>query len=151
MSYTIDTKLTTPVAINAKDLNAFILKKKGADCPLANLGDTIITIGWMYSIDPLYILAHAIWESGWGTSQIAQKKFNLFGWGAFDDDPMNKAKTFRNFDHCILFVMSRIKIKYFDEGKDTLFLMGKDYASDIGWANGICSIMQGIDNFLKTK
>jgi len=151
MSYTIDTKLTVPVAVKPKDLNDFVRRKKGESCPLANLGDTIITIAWMYEIDPIYILAHAIWESAWGTSQIAQKKFNLFGWGAEDDDPMGKAKTFRNFDHCILFVMSRIKIKYFEEGKDTLWLMNQSYASDSEWSNGICSIMQSIDNFLQTK
>lgn len=149
MSYTIDTKLTVPVAIRAKDLNDFIKKKKGEKNPLASLGDTIVTVGWMYSIDPIYILSHAIWESAWCTSRIALQKFNLFGWGAVDSDPFNKGWTFRNYDHCILIVMSRIKIKYFDEGKDTLALMNADYASDKTWSEGICSLMKQIETFLK--
>jgi hypothetical protein len=51
--------------------------------------------------DVLHNLAHAILESGWGDSAIAQAKNNIYGWRAYDHDPMNSANSFDNKGDCI--------------------------------------------------
>ena len=37
-----------------------------------------------YNINGIFLASMAIHESGWGTSQIAQDKKNLFGYGSYD-------------------------------------------------------------------
>src|SRR4051794_9413273 len=44
-------------------------------------------------INALFILAHAIVESAWGTSHFARTRNNLFGFNAVDSDP-NKATSY---------------------------------------------------------
>ena len=43
----------------------------------------------------------AILESSWGTSLIARRKKNLFGWGAFDSSPYESAKISDTYARCI--------------------------------------------------
>ena len=41
-----------------------------------------------FNVNALYLMAHAIHESGWGTSILAQTKHNLYGINAVDSDPI---------------------------------------------------------------
>jgi len=146
MTYDIDSNLERPVDIKPAQLSQFISDKKGKDNILIPLSDSVITLGWMYKINPVYIWAHLIWETGWGQQSLG--KNNLFGYGAFDDAPREKAWRFRNFDHCLIIVLSRIRSFYFDAGRNTLRRINDDeppYATDPNWKNGICSIMNSID------
>ena len=58
----------------------------------------------------LHSVAHAILESASGTSKIALKKNNIFGFGAYDLSPMASAKKFSSFAECI-----EIWSKWFNE------------------------------------
>jgi len=170
MAYTIDDPLDQPVDVKPTKLDLYVAKRKGRDNPLVGLGDTIVIVGWMLKINPVYILAHAIHETGWGLSSIARDKKNLFGWNAIDDDPTtlesetySSAIRFRNFDHCILRVMVKIRTKYFYPSKlnkytclNTLKLMNTIYAKDknepddpLSWADKICKIMNSIEKFIQ--
>ncbi len=40
-----------------------------------------------YNINGIFLASIAIHESGWGTSQIANDKNNLFGYGSYDATP----------------------------------------------------------------
>jgi len=51
--------------------------------------------------DVIHNIAHAILESGYGESEIAQEKNNIYGWRAYDHDPMNSANSFDNKAECI--------------------------------------------------
>ena len=55
-------------------------------------------------INARYFVAHAMLESGWGTSDIARLKRNLFGYGAYDRDPWRYATRFRTYRKGILAV-----------------------------------------------
>ena len=44
-------------------------------------------------IDPIFIMSVGLHESGYGTSNIAWEKANLWGWGAVDWDPMGGAAS----------------------------------------------------------
>ena len=45
-------------------------------------------------ISALALLGIGALESGWGTSNIAREKGNLWGWGAVNSNPMGGAKTY---------------------------------------------------------
>jgi beta-N-acetylglucosaminidase len=142
--FTVDTNLTTPSGETAASLNQFL---NGS--ALAGLGASFIKAETAYHVSARYFVAHAILESGWGTSWIAQNKYNLFGFGADDANPNGDAMTFTSFDACIQYVAQFIAVNYLTVGGQffhgpTLRGMNVDYASDPNWAEKIASIADTI-------
>jgi beta-N-acetylglucosaminidase len=142
--FTVDTNLTVPSGETAASLNQFL-----AGSPLANLGDSFMHAEATYHVSARYFVAHAILESGWGGSAIAQGKHNLFGFGADDANPYGDAMSFTSFDACIQFVAQFIETRYLTVGGQfyhgpTLRGMNVDYASDPNWAEKIASIADTI-------
>jgi beta-N-acetylglucosaminidase len=142
--FTVDTNLTLPSGETAASINQFL-----AGSALAGLGDSFMKAEATYHVSARYFVAHAILESGWGTSAIAQNKYNLFGFDANDADPYGDAMTFASFDACIQYVAQFIATNYllptggFYHGP-TLRGMNVDYASDPNWAEKIASIADTI-------
>ena len=138
--FTIDTNLTLPSGETAASLNQFL-----AGSALAGLGASFMQAETTYHVSARYFVAHAILESAWGTSAIAQNKFNLFGFGADDANPYGDAMTFTSFDACIQYVAQFIEVNYLTASGQfyhgpTLRGMNVDYASDPNWAEKIASI-----------
>lgn len=142
--FTVDTDLTIPSGETAASLDQFL-----AGSVLAGLGASFMHAETTYHVSARYFVAHAILESGWGTSAIAQYKYNLFGFGADDANPYGDAMTFTSFDACIQYVAQFIETNYltaagkFYHGR-TLRGMNVDYASDPNWAEKIASIAETI-------
>ena len=118
-----------------------------------------------YNVNGLFIAAIGINESAWGTSNIAQTKKNLFGYGAYDRDPYNSSYTFETYEDGIDLV-AKIMAKYYlnpagtkiygDEmasGKyyngPTIAAVNMRYASDTDWAKKVYSYMEYLYNKLK--
>lgn len=118
-----------------------------------------------YNVNGLFIAAIGINESAWGTSNIAQTKKNLFGYGAFDRDPYNSSYTFESYEDGIDLV-TKVMAKYYlnpagtkiygDEkasGKyyngPTISAVNMRYASDTEWAKKVYSYMELLYNKLK--
>ena len=85
-------------------------------------------------INALYLAGLAVHESGWNTSKFAEKRNNLFGWQAYDND-LDKTKYFESKGECILFVAERIKTLYLNENGMfhngyTIESISSRYASD---------------------
>lgn len=85
-------------------------------------------------INALYLAGLAVHESGWNTSKFANKRNNLFGWQAYDND-LDKTKYFESKGECILFVAERIKTLYLNENGMfhsgyTIESISSRYASD---------------------
>lgn len=142
--FTVDTDLTQPSGENAATLNNFL---KGT--ALANLGDSFMHAEQSFHVSARYFVAHAILESAWGTSAIAQNKHNLFGFNADDANPYQDATTFPSFDACIQYVAQFIAQNYLSPtGRyyhgPTLRGMNVDYATDPYWASKIASIADTI-------
>ena len=55
--------------------------------PLAGTGQFYKEMEATFNVNALYLMAHAIHESAWGTSSLAQTKHNLYGINAVDSDP----------------------------------------------------------------
>lgn len=102
-----DLRRSSANTVTAAQLNAFISSTStGQKGTLKGHGQDIIDAANKYNIDAVYLMAHAILESGWGTSKLAAgnhwdahtfdgKKYkagnyyNFFGYGAYDSDPYN--------------------------------------------------------------
>ncbi|MGC8461864.1 MAG: glucosaminidase domain-containing protein [Candidatus Dormibacteria bacterium] len=142
--FTTLTNLTLPSGEDAATLNAFL-----QGTALAGLGQYFIEAEQEYHVSARYLLAHAIEESGWGTSKLAVNKHNLFGYEAYDVNPYVDGMTFPSYEACILYVAQQISTNYltptgaFYHGP-TLLGMNVDYATDPNWAINIANIAESI-------
>jgi beta-N-acetylglucosaminidase len=142
--FTEDTDLTLPSGENAQTLDSFL-----AGSALAGLGSSYLTAERTYGVSALYLVAHSIEESAWGTSALAQQKHNLFGFNANDSNPYGDASSFPSFAACILYVAHYVKVNDLTPGGafyhgPTLRGMNVDYASDPLWASKIAAIADTI-------
>ncbi|MEH7075090.1 SH3 domain-containing protein [Neobacillus drentensis] len=158
--------LRTKSTVTAKQINDYIAANvKGKTSVLVSKGQAFIDAGKKYGVNSLYLAAHAIHESGFGTSNISIGKKNLFGYGAYDSAPFVGAYRFSSVEQCINYVAQKIKADYLNPkgahfqgamlGYRTNDSKGKRitsksigmnyyYASDPLWGNGIARHMQKI-------
>jgi hypothetical protein len=158
---TVDTEdLLQPNIVDIALLNSYLRSRSPGDSPLKSekrqeLLRGITTASMKHGINPMFILALAILESGWGRSAIARLKNNLFGYGAFDSDPFNAAWTFKDYEDCCDQVMQKVKAAYlvpagaFFNGA-TLKGMNVKYSTDRGvngWAYKLRSLMNSMVDY----
>lgn len=72
----------------------------GSSSVLYGTGSSFVKYQNSYGINALLAAAAAINESGWGTSNYAKNRYNLFGINAVDSDP-DQATYFSSADACI--------------------------------------------------
>ena len=127
-----------------------------ATTPLPRLGAAFTKAERDTGINARYLVAHALLESGWGTSWIAQAKHNLFGYGAYDRDPGRYATRFPTFAAGIAGVANQIRAKYLSpdgrwwRGFPTLRGVNRFYASDPRWADKVAVIANTINGMVVT-
>jgi len=136
-SFDVETDLTVPVDVTGQAIDDAIAAER-PNSPLIGLGDTFVATQEKYGVNALYQAAHAIHESAWGTSTIAQDKQNLFGWGAEDSDPYGGAKRLSSFEACVDYVMGEVADLYLEPGDfryngPNLDGMNVYYATDDRW------------------
>ena len=118
-----------------------------------------------YNVNGLFIASIAIHESAWGTSQIAQEKHNLFGYGSYDQTPYESSYDFATYEEGIETV-SKSLVKYYLNPSGTKIYGGETasawyyngptlegvnqrYASDPDWHKKVFSYMEMLYNRLK--
>lgn len=144
---------------------------------LDGMGQAFIDAGNLHGINEIYLISHALHETGNGKSTLAtgvringDTVFNMYGIGAFDDDPVRhgaaKALEEEWFspEEAIIGGAAFIGNNYVKAGQNTLYKMrwnpesmdrlgyaSHQYATDIGWSykqvNTIYNLYQtiGID------
>lgn len=139
-------------------------KKSDKNKVFTNNADYFYYAEQSYGINGVFLASLAIHESGWGTSNIALNKNNLFGYQAYDSSSYSSAKQFNSYSEGIDFV-ARILIKYYlnsngteiyggevADGRyysgNTIKSVNKYYASDSNWSMAIYKIMEGLYNDL---
>ncbi|KFM99743.1 mannosyl-glycoendo-beta-N-acetylglucosaminidase family protein [Bacillus clarus] len=136
------------------------LRKSNANSPLIGLGEYFVRAAEKYEMNAGYLVSHAILESGWGTSRIAQDKKNLFGFRAVDSDPYNGATGFKTWEEGIDFCAAYIDKHYLTPSGNTYNGgnlgdkaqgMNVMYASDENWGQQIASLMYRIDSMNGSK
>jgi Mannosyl-glycoprotein endo-beta-N-acetylglucosaminidase len=122
-----------------------------AQTPLPRLGHAFLEAERRYGLNARYFVAHAMLESGFGGSDIARFKHNLFGYGAADRDPYGMAVAYRTHAAGVLAVAKRVRTNYLSptgrwwRGFTTLRAVNRYYASDPHWADKIASIANSMD------
>lgn len=117
-----------------------------------------------YNINGIFLASMAIHESAWGTSQIANDKKNLFGYGSYDSTPYESSFEFSSYSEGIETVAKSL-VKYYlnpsgtkiynDEtaagwyfNGTTLSAVNTRYASDPDWHTKVFSYMELLYNKL---
>ena len=162
-------------SVTAAQINQYIdgyVKRTGRTSVLANKGQAFINAGKEYGVNAAYLAAHAVHESGYGTSAISLAKNNLFGFGAYDLAPFVGAVRFSTIEENINYIAREIKATYLTQGNwkykgPTLGFTIKNvngarvdllstgmnfyYASDSGWGAKIASHMNNILSYGSEK
>ena len=163
----IEPRVMTPYRVGrAFTPNTDILSKSGyaawmidealRGTPLRHLGSAFLEAERKEGLNARYFVAHAMLESGWGTSDIARLKHNLFGYGAYDRDPWRYATRFRTYRLGILAVAEKIRDRYLSPsgrwwyGFTTLRGVNRYYASDVHWADKIAVLANQLDALVVT-
>ena len=111
-----------------------------------------------YNVNGIFIASIAIHESAWGTSQIANDKNNLFGYGSYDETPYESSYEFTSFADGIETVTKSL-VKYYLNPAGTKIYDGETasawyyngptvegvnqrYASDPDWHTKVYSYME---------
>ena len=125
---------------------------------------TFYNVEKKYNINGIFLASIAIHESNWGTSQIAQDKKNLFGYGAYDDTPYESSYEFESYAEGIETVAKSL-VKYYINPPGTKIYDGETasswyyngptlsgvntrYASDKDWHKKVYSYMELLYNKL---
>lgn len=143
--------LSTPNGVSADELNAY-LEGKGV---LEGQAEAFITAANQYGLSELYLVAHAILETGHGTSALARgidvngtTVYNMYGIGAFDSSAeysgSRKAynEGWTSIEAAIIGGAGWINEYYVDAGQNTLYKMlwnpespgEHQYATACDWA-----------------
>lgn len=118
-----------------------------------------------YNINGIFLASIAVHESGWGTSQIANDKHNLFGYGSYDETPYASSYEFDSYAECIETVAKSL-VKYYINPSGTKIYDGEvasawyyngptlsgvntRYASDDEWHNKVYNYMEMLYNRLQ--
>lgn len=118
-----------------------------------------------YNINGIFLASIAAHESGWGTSQIASEKKNLFGYGSYDATPYESSFDFVDYSEGIETVAKSL-VKYYLNPSGTKIYDGETaaawyyngptlkgvnirYASDPEWHEKVFSYMETLYNRLQ--
>jgi len=124
--------------------------------PLPRLGGAFTRAEREEGINARFFLAHAILESGWGTSPIVRRKHNLFGYSAFDRDPWRYATRYRTYEQGIRDVAEKVRDGYLTPGGrwwyrfTTARAINRYYASDPRWADKVADLANVVDQLVVT-
>jgi beta-N-acetylglucosaminidase len=141
--------LMKPANITATDIVNFFNGKNQSNSPLKKYAQNFIDAQNRYGVNAQYLVAHAIWETGWGGSDLIGYKNNLYGYGAYDPCPFTCGYYFQSVPDSIFRVAYQVRNDYLNksgvyyEGSN-LVGMNENYATDQNWKNGIANLMQGM-------
>ena len=145
VAYTIDTDLNSTADISGEQLDAAIAATVPGS-PLTGLGSAFVRAARQQGINTYYVAAHAAYDSAWGTSPVATRKNNLFGYGVTPTCPFDCAATFASQAESIDFITKLVKTDYLTPGgrfytTGTLAGMEAIYSKNPNWAEGVAAVM----------
>ena len=150
-------KLSQVTNMNVSEVNDRILSGKGI---LQGQAATFTSAGVKYGVNEIYLISHALLETGNGTSPLAtgvkvngRTVYNMYGVGAYDGTAVSSGAQYAynagwfTPEAAIIGGAEFIAKGYISAGQDTLYKMrwnptaaekygyaSHQYATDIGWA-----------------
>jgi hypothetical protein len=143
---TLDTNLLSTSGVPAWAIDEYL----EAATPLPRLGAAFVDAEKKYGVNARFLLAAAMHESRWGRSYIAQAKHNLFGYNAYDRDPVRYASAYATFAANIADTARFIKDWYLTPGgrwwggQPTLRSMQQFWSSSHTWGVNVSRIATSI-------
>ena len=131
-AYAVDFDVTAPCGLSTEELEA-VLKYE-----LKEYAGEFLQAEEEYGINACFIAAVAAHESGWGQSDLAKNKNNLFGWKG-----RNGYKEFESPERCIDFVAWKLSKKYISKGLDTIDEIAPVYCN-VEWGGYVKDIWGGL-------
>ena len=124
--------VTAPCGLSTEELEA-VLKYD-----LKEYAEEFLQAEEDYGINACFLASIAALESGWGRSDLAKNKNNLFGWKGKDG-----YKEFESPERCIDFVAWKLSKKYINKGLDTIDKIAPVYCNE-EWAGYLKDIWGGL-------
>ncbi len=136
-------------------LNTIINKKVASTSKMKDTGMEFTENQNLYGVNALLIVGIAANESGWGSSNIAKTKNNLFGLNAVDSSPGQSANYFASVEQCITEFAEKWMSKEYLNPKNWKYYgaflgnkgsgMNVKYASDPYWGEKAASMAWNLD------
>ncbi|WP_436854697.1 N-acetylglucosaminidase [Staphylococcus caeli] len=151
--------ISEKVPMSEQELND-MLKDKGI---LKDKGKTFLKAQDKYEVNVIYLVSHALVETGNGKSELAKgiedngkKYYNFYGIGAFDENAVHtgssyaKKQAWTSPDKAIMGGAKFVRNNYFENKQLSLYQMRwhpaspgeHQYASDIEWDENIATFMK---------
>jgi hypothetical protein len=136
---TPDTDIASVSGVAAWAIDEYLAE----NTPLPPLGAAFLKAERDYGVNAAVLLAIAMHESGFGKSDIARVKKNLFGYHAYDRDPFLWAETFPSYAAGVDVVAKYLHDDYlvptgqFWHDYTTLRAVNLSYASGVHWQDGV--------------
>ena len=142
------------VYVTTEDMNNIIRHfDPSGTSPFQGQGNVFIEASKESGLDPIYIFAHASWESDYGRSYLARDRGNYFGINAIDANPNAAHRMGNTMYDGIVNGAVWISKNYYQEGQTSLNSMiygGKRYAKAADkWIRGVNGIMAESYAYLK--
>ncbi|WP_185367612.1 PA14 domain-containing protein [Listeria booriae] len=166
--------LSKAAGINVAEVNSKVLVNKGI---LTGQGASFATAATTYKVNEIYLMSHALLETGNGSSQLAngvlvsnvdgkpvtpKTVYNMYGIGAVDSNPLKGGSEYaykQGWDtpeKAIIGGAQFVAQNYVSKGQDTLYKMRwnpanpgvHQYATDIKWATSQTTSMYNIYSLL---
>ena len=147
-SLSIDMDLTEPSGLTLSDYKTILgYNNRDKNNIFSENAEAFYNAEQKYGVNGIFIAAIGIHESAWGTSYLAKNKNNLFGYKAYDRDPINSAQDFETYEDAINTVAEALSKNYLKPSGSfyygtTLQAVNTKYASDKEWYNGVYSYME---------
>ena len=161
----IDMELNKSSGLTLKDFQKiFTGLPKDTKKIFENNAQVFYNVDKKYNINGIFLASMAIHESSWGTSEIANDKKNLFGYGSYDATPYESSYEFEDYSEGIELV-AKVLVKYYLNPSGTKIYDGETasawyyngptligvntrYASDTDWYTKVYSYMEMLYNRL---
>ncbi|WP_229675559.1 SH3 domain-containing protein [Halolactibacillus alkaliphilus] len=165
--------LSTPAGLNATEVNNNVLNSRTGS--LANTAGAFIEAGNRYGINEAYLIAHALHETGNGTSQLARgvkvngrTVYNVYGIAAYDNSAVTSGsqhaynQKWFTPEAAIIGGAKFVAQNYIHRGQDTLYKMRwnpanpgvHQYATHVAWAQiptqRISRIYDSLQSYVQT-
>ena len=147
-SLSIDMDLSKPSGLTLSDFKTVLgYNTSDKNSIFANNYEVFYNAEQKYKVNGIFIAAVGIHESAWGTSYLAKEKNNLFGYKAYDRDPINSAQDFDTYEDAINVVAEALSNNYLTStgsfyNGTTLQAVNTKYASDKAWYEKVYSYME---------
>ncbi|WP_312009238.1 SH3 domain-containing protein, partial [Shouchella clausii] len=151
-SYLQFLNLSSSAGLSAEAINNQLLSDKGI---LQGQGQAFINASKLYGVNEIYLISHALLETGNGKSQLAtgvqvngKTVYNMYGIGAYDGNAVSAGAQYAynqgwfTPEDAIIGGARFVSNNYFARGQNTLYKMRWNpanpgtyqYATDVGWA-----------------